>query len=203
MTRVYFGDFKKNQMGFWPFDPYYTSMTDYQVGYDYMKRFFNSSYNVNKKTNVDQYIIDLRKKLGTTIADNQVASLGLGIRYDEMSEGDVQDAADELARLASGRVPATISEFRQALVDLATNTKWVDSILSNSVVTGTAAIGDAIIDTTKNVVELGKETIDAVTESATFTAKLLKYMPFILPVAIGVVAWQFYDTKATVKKLIK
>lgn len=200
----YRGDFNTNQMGWSVFGNYYDGWSDYRIGYDYITKFFTSEYYSNNAgMTADKYLQWMVNTITTPKTQLAVESLGFAIRSIEMSEGDVQEAADLLASKANGKVPTTINAFRIALQDTTTATPWTDAVVNNSIVQGAVKIGDTIITTTQNLAETVSETVDAVTESATFTAKLLKYMPFILPVVGVFVVYQFVDTKSMIKKVIK
>lgn len=199
----YRGDFNSNQMGWSLFGNYYDGWTDYHIGYDYITKFFESDYYNNPVMNVTKYLQWMVNTITTAKTQLAVESLGMAIREIEMSEGDVQEAADLLASKSGGKVPSTINAFRIALQDTATATPWTDAVVNNSVVQGAVKIGDTIIDTSKNLAETVSTTFDAVTASTTFVAKVMKYLPFVLPVVIGYVAYQYVDTKNVVKNIVK
>lgn len=203
MQKRYRGDFDSNQMGWSLFGNYYDGWTDYHIGYDYISKFFTSEYYSNSAMTADKYLQWMVNTITTAKTQLAVESIGFAIREIEMSEGDVQEAADLLASKSNGKVPSTINAFRLALQDTATATPWTDAVVNNSIVQGAVKVGDTIITTTQNLAETASATIDAVTESATFTAKVMKFLPFILPLVIGYGVYQFVDTKSMIKNVIK
>lgn len=184
------------------FGNYYDNMTDYAVGADYITRFFNSSYNTGRKISAYTYVITLRQNLGASIADSQIRSLGTGIKLAELSESTVQEAADELAKLADGKVPATIGDFRQALIGQATATPFTDAVVQSAVVQGFQKVGDTLITAADTVVSLAESTV----VGTNMISKVLSYVPFVLPIALAYGTYKLINSdfvKGTAQAVIK
>jgi hypothetical protein len=172
------------EMGWSLFGAWYDSMTDFEVGEFYMRAFFDSPKYSNAKITYDGFINTLRTNLGDIMAQGQVEGLGLGIKFTKMSKDDVLIAADDLASIANGKTPASIGDFRQALIGQATATPLTDAIVESAIVQGFAKIGNTIFN-------VGDTTLD----SLNFMAKVNKYLPFILPVVAGYIGYQVYLKK--------
>jgi hypothetical protein len=156
----------------------YKKMTDMQVGLDYLDKFFQSSYFTGNK-NPNVYIGMLAQRTSPSIVNAQIAGLGNGIKLAEMSESDVQKSADTLAQIAGSKVPVSIADFRQALVNQATSTPFWDMAVSatdNAVVQSLAKVGDTIIDTGKAVVNVA----EAGVESVGVMARITSAMPYVV-----------------------
>jgi len=175
----------------------YSKMTDLSVGLDYITKFFNSEYFLGQP-NPNVYIGALASKLGASVVNAQIAGLGAGIRGEGMSEGEVRDCADTLAEASVGRVPASIGAFRQALIDQATSTPFVDAIVDNAIIQATAKIGDTLISAAETAGSLVNSTVEGVG----MMAKVLKVVPFVLPIAIGYGVYKF-ATSGIATTLIK
>lgn len=170
-------------MGWSLFGKDYSSMTDYAVGIDYINKFHEAN-----RTSALQYVNALYTSLGNVKAISQIESLGLAIKNVEMSESDVQASAKELASLASGKVPASIGAWFYALQAQATQTPFVDAVLNNPIVQATQKVGDTIIKAGETVVDLA----DSSVESVGFISKINRFLPFVIPVAVGYVAWKYF-----------
>lgn len=179
----------------------YQAMDDYSVGMDYLLKYFTTTQgSANAMIARTNYIEALKKKIGNTQVGAQISGLGSGIKLAEMSESDVQSASDALASLSGGRVPSTISEFRQALIDRATEVKWVSWDALKTVSVGIAsdvadkavAVGDGLLNVA-----------DSVGESVGFIADINKYVPILIPVVVGVVVWKLGIFGALKNKIAK
>lgn len=186
-----------------PFGRDYSSATDYAAGIDYINKFHEAN-----DTSAKAYVDDLFLKLGHAKAISEIESLGLAIKIGgtsvfssdvvPMSESEVQKAADALASVSSGRIPASVGAFRFALVDQATATPFADAVTSNAVVVGFQKVGDSVIQAGETVLSLADSTV----KGTNILAKVISFVPFVLPIAIGYGVYKIYGG-GFVKDLIK
>jgi|GEM_PF-3771350 len=177
-----------------PFAKNYSSMTQYAVGIDYINKFHRAN-----NTSAVQYVDGLYRSLGHTKTVSGIESLGFAIQEANMSESDVEDSANELARNAQGKVPATIGAWFYALQNQATQTPFVDAILNNPIVQATQKVGDTIIKAGETVVDIA----DSGVESVGFISKVNRFLPFVIPVAIGFVALKYFGGVEGIVKAMK
>jgi hypothetical protein len=181
----------------------YQTMDDYSVGMDYLKKYFENVYGTaDGMATRTKYIEGLKAKLGPSIVNSQIRGLGSGIQLDSMSESKVRDASDNLASVSQGRIPSTISQFRQALVDRAVEVNWISWDALKTVSAGIASdVGDKVVKVGETILDVA----DSVGESVGFLANLNKYIPILLPVGLGVGAWFYFkgsDKFSKIKKAI-
>ena len=188
----------QSSLGFWPFSKWYDGKTDLEVGQDYIQRFFDSSSNTNRKIDYPTYIATLVANSNQASVEAKISGLGLGIKLADMADGDVTNAADTLAGLSNGLVPANVVDFRQALIGQAAATPFTDSVLTNPVVLATAAIGDAVISTASSALSLASSAVSGVG----MMAKIISFAPIILPLGIAYGAYLFYGGPV-IKGMIK
>jgi hypothetical protein len=170
-------------MGWSFFGKNYSSMNDYAVGIDYINKFHEAN-----KTSALQYVNGLYTTLGNTKTISSIESLGFAIKQADMSEGDVQSSARNLASYASGKVPASIGAWFYALQDQASQTPFTDFIVNNPIVQATQKVGDTIIKAGETVVDLA----DSSVESVGFISKINRFLPFVIPLAVGYVAFKYF-----------
>lgn len=191
-----------NNMGF-SFDLFsknYQAMTDMNVGLDYLTKFFASPLNSGSR-DPNAYIAQMAKKYGATKVNTDIAGLGLGIKLAELSESSVQASADNLASVAGGRVPSSIADFRQSLVNQATSTPFTDAVLESAIVQNTAIVGDTLIDLAQSAGSIAKSSVEAVGTGA----KLIAMAPWLFG---GLAVYGIYKVissdfvKSTAKGLI-
>lgn len=188
----------KNNLGWSLFGNWYDGMTDFEIGENYIKRFFSSNVGQTKKITYDVYINTIRNTDGVNQANTSVEGLGLGIRLASISNSDVQSAADSLSLLSNGLTPSSIGDFRQALIGQATSTPFTDSVVNNSVLIGLANIGDAVINAGSTALSLAESTVTGVG----MFAKVMTYVPFVMPLLIGYGAYKYFGVDK-IKNLIK
>jgi hypothetical protein len=102
-------------------------------------------------------------KIGGTDPQYFLEGLGLAISSNEASDGQVQDAMENLADQAQGRLPVK-QDFFNALTNRLTTLTTLDYIAATpeiagqtalDAVKGAQAIGDAVIDTGQSLLVIG------------------------------------------------
>lgn len=93
-----------------------------------------------------------------------VEGLGLAINSSEMSDSHVQEAMENLANQAKGRMPSSFSVFFKALSDREGNltfTDWVGGLpeisknIASDIGKGAVEVGNAVLDTGKSLLVIG------------------------------------------------
>ena len=184
-----------------PFSKNYASMTPYAVGIDYINKFHEAN-----GTSAVNYVNAMFTNLGREKAISEIEGLGRGIQVGgtslfssaivPMSESEVKDSAVALAETSGGRVPNSIGAFRFALIGQATSTTFVDAIMP--ILEVGAKIGDPLIKAGETALSLA----DSIVEGSSMLAKVISFVPFVLPLAIGYGVYNFY-TGGFIKGIIK
>ncbi len=139
--------------------------------HNYSKRMYPLTYTIS----IDELIniIDSRGK-------GSLAGLGLGIEITEMSDSDVRNAMEKLARQAQGKIPATNNAFNMALSD---KLQEIDFMAIAEIAKMSA------IDLAKHSSEIGEKVIKGT--SGAFD--LIGNAKFVIPIAlIGYFGFKLY-----------
>ena len=175
----------------------YSKSTDYAVGIDYINKFHNAN-----KTSAKAYVDNLYVKFPRTKVIADIESLGLAIKFTNMSESAVKTTAETLASLTSGKVPASVGDFRFALQNQATATPVADFVVDNVIVQKLAQVGDTIISAGEAVASVA----EAGLETASFASKVVKAMPYVAVAGVLFLGYKYITgggAKGIASKLLK
>jgi len=160
----------------------YSKSTDYAVGIDYINKF-----HVANKTSAKAYVDNLYAKFPKTKVVTDIESLGLAIKLTGMTEAAVKSAAESLASITRGKIPASVGDFRYALNNQVTSTPITDFIVESSVIQALAKTGDTIISAGEAVATVA----DAGLETASFASKVAKAMPYLVVAGVLFLGYKY------------
>ncbi len=132
-------------------------MTDKELGTKALRSYFENMVRfypaIFKDYSFEKFLATIATKVkgGRTLADG----LGGGIRETGLSSSQVSEGMKKLAQNSRGRVPATFTDFFNALTKQATQVNYLDAAAfvlvesTKDVVKGAAEVGDSLITTGK------------------------------------------------------
>lgn len=143
----------------------YLDEDDHAAGFNAIKLYHNYMVTMYDHYKIDLHtlISNLAKRTGGKFF---IDGMGFGILENKMSNRQVQNAMERLARESKGQVPAHNSAFTQALISSASVSEWVD--LPSFVILESAkdilgagkVIGQSVIDIGGSAIESGKSLVE-------------------------------------------
>lgn len=161
--------------------------SDRKVGEDALHEYFKEAKRLfpeNMKVSFDEFLklIDLKSK-------SYIMGLGLGIKMAEISQSNIEDAMESLARNAQGKIPDDVFVFTQAIIKREKEFDW-------------QAFKEVSKQSLEDAALLAQEIGEDAKKGLKGTFKAFAQAKYLLPIlaGIGVVAFFKYNSISKLKK---
>lgn len=130
-------------------------MNDIELGEKVLRAFYNYSRSAYPFASIYSYDELKRALTSRKAGQGFIESLGMSVRFAELSDSKINSSMKALAQASGGKIPSKNSDFYNFMIDEGTKINFIDALIytatesAKDIGTGVQAVGNTLIDTGK------------------------------------------------------